>query len=490
VTKFRSRRIVQPLTNFLFRQNVRKVKPEKITTWNLTANFMLYSIGLFILDTEKEVLLLESTQEVISKHSRICQVLSILVDAYPKTVTKNELTKILWPEDDVTEWALSRQISQLRQLLSAYDTESQYIKTVHTKGFKLEIEPKVIDSKITEHDDKKIDTQQNDSPSEASRKKYFITPLAITSFILCLLFIFLGSHLTSNTPAYGEITPKKNIIFPLNANWASSKPDIIQYTNEGMLIEPIGPDSLFVSTSLSQAAFYQGAIFSIKMKVNQEFVDNKGWLRLYYQTTLEGWPGEWDCGVADSIIETLDFEYHCVIDEKGSFTKVLANEPVNLGIKIHQLQPIGHAIIKSAAISIPANISTDRGWRTTNGKALDYNRGVSYHPTSVADQLSTAIKGPIKISGSKIAFTINIDDSYKKPDFVLQLFVNSKDGKWQDCFVSGADITSNVFTKICHFQNIQNPFMLNENEKVEIGIRPYGNIISGELKIIGLTVIE
>lgn len=453
---------------------------------------MLYSIGLFVLDTEKEIVLLASSKEVVSTHSRATQLLAILAEAYPKTVSKNELTQQLWPEDDVTEWALSRQISLLRQLLSTYDANTSYIKTVHTKGFKLEVEP-IVFNPVTQSENTNTPTQQNhNQPETIANKKTSSNHLwKIVSVIVCLLASFWGYHyLKPSAPVYGEIIPKKNIILPVDKNWTSSKPDSIRYTQDGILIEPIELDPLFVTTSLAQAEFYQGAVFSINMKINQAFIDNEGELRLYYQSTLEGWPGEWDCWLAEEIIGTLDFEYDCVIDENNDFTKILENEPVNFGIKIHQMEPIGNAIIKSAKISIPANISTDKGWRTTNRVALDYNRGVSYSPKSVADQLSTSIKGPANVPGSKVAFTIYIDDSYKKPDFVLQLFIISKDGRWQDCFISGADIKSNVFTNICDFKNIKDPFVINENEIVEIGIRPYGNIISGKLKVIGITVIE
>jgi DNA-binding winged helix-turn-helix (wHTH) protein len=456
---------------------------------------MLYSIGLFVLDTEKEILLLASTKEVVSDHPRVSQILSTLVNAYPKTVTKNELTTVLWPEGDVTEWALSRQISQLRQLLSTYDTEGQYIKTVHTKGFKLEIEPIVIETQITEPANKK-NTRQSESPESnkstaaANKRKTFYSLFLIVGFFISLALIFLGYHFVSNRPVYGEILPKKNIIFPVNENWFSLEPNTIRYTPEGILIEPIGEDALFVYTHSSQAAFYQGAIFSIKMKVNQEFVDNKGWLRLYYQTTLGGWPGEWDCGVPQSIIHTLDFEYRCVIDENGTYVKILDKEWVNFGIKIHQMKPVGHAIIKSAELEIPANISTDQGWQTSNGAALEYDRGVAFYPKSTADHLVTKIKGPHKIQGSKIAFTIEIDDSFKQPDYVLQFFILNKEGKWQDCFINGTEINSNVFTKICEFQNIYNPFILNDNQIVEIGIKPNGKRVSKKLKILGVSISE
>jgi DNA-binding winged helix-turn-helix (wHTH) protein len=454
---------------------------------------MLYSIGLFILDTEKEVLLLASSKEVVSSHSRVSQLLTILVEAYPKTVGKNELTQKLWPDDDVTEWALSRQISLVRQLLSSVDSNTQYIKTVHTKGFKLEIEPKVIES-LNPETNTNINTipeSQNHHQETVKRKNFIPHQWMIVTILFCLLFgVAAYTHLKPDPFTYGEIYPKKTIVFPMDSNWSSSEPDSIKYTADGILIEPIGSDPLFVSTNLNQPEFYQGAVFSIKMKVNQGFVDKDGWLRLYYQTTLEGWPGEWDCGLTDGVIETLNFKHDCIIDENDTFVKILVNESVNFGIKIHQLEAAGNATIHSAQLSIPAGISTDKGWHTTNKVPLNYNRGVSYSPKSLADQLSTFIKGPANIEGSKLAFTINIDDSYKDPRFTLQFFLIDKDGKWQDCFIDGGSIKSNIFTTVCDFKNSRNPFVIGENQRVEIGVRPSAKIVSKQLKIIGVTIAK
>lgn len=448
---------------------------------------MMYSIGLFILDTQKELLLLESSQEIVSSHSRTVQLLGALAEAYPKIVSKNELTQRLWPEDDVTEWALSRQISQVRQLISSIDPDNPYIKTVHTKGFKLEIEPRILGT-VTRPESNPQEPHSSFAVKNQSSLGKWLATVGLAS---CLMLGFWSyNRFKAPSITYGETLPEETIVFPVSSDWSSTEPDTINYTKDGLLIAPIGPDPLFVSTNLTRSAFYQGAVFSMRMQVNQEFVDHKGWLRLYYQSKLEGWPGEWDCGVDDKIIQTLDFEYHCVIDEKGVFTKILDDETVILGIKIHQLQPIGHAIIKAAKLRIPAGISTDKGWHATNGLDVDYHRGVSYHPKSQGDQLSTWIKGPVNIRGSKIAFTIRVNETDITPDAGLQFFILSDSGKWSDCFEDGGSIKSDVFTKICDFNNIQDPFVIEENKQVEIGIRPYGDAISKIVEIVGITISE
>jgi DNA-binding winged helix-turn-helix (wHTH) protein len=448
---------------------------------------MIYSIGRFVLDTEREHLLFQASKEIVSNHSRTIQLLGLLIEAYPKVVSKNELMQKLW-RDDVSDWALSRQIYQVRQLLSAHDPETPYIKTVHTQGFKLEIEPQIIDPTPV-HPARSEQQNENAEAELINKLPYRFGKWLIFGAIACLLLLSAFGYRWLKTPSriYGEILPPKTIPLPINT-WTSSKPDTLQFTEDGILVAPINADPVYVSTSLTGAAFYQGAVFSVDMKLSQEFVDNRGGLRFYYQSTQDGWPGEWDCILEE--FETLNFEYKCRIDENGTFTKIRENETVNFGVKLHQSQPIGNAIINSADIRMPANISTDKGWRTTNNLVLEYDRGVSFTPKTLAAKLITSIRGPVNISGSKIAFTLEVEDSYKNSDVGIQLFLISSNGDWHDCFVEGENIQFNVFTQICDFKNTKDPFVLQENEKIEIGVSPFGKFINGKIKIVGITLSE
>lgn len=146
--------------------------------------------------------------------------------------------------------------------------------------------------------------------------------------------------------------------------------------------------------------------------------------------------------------------------------------------------------VTSAQLDIPASISTETGWHTTNNLKFEYDRGVSFKPKTVAAQLATTIRGPIHITGSKISFTLEVDDLYINSNAGIQFFLISHDGQWQDCIAEGEDIKSNVFTKICIFKNIKNPFVLKQNEKVDIGVATFGKLIQGRIKILGITLNE
>jgi DNA-binding winged helix-turn-helix (wHTH) protein len=448
---------------------------------------MLYSIGIFMLDTKRELLLVKATQEMVSNHSRTIQLLGILAAAYPKVVSKNELIQKLWLDEEVSDWALSRQIYQIRQLLSAQDPQTSYIKTVHTQGFKLDVEPVVDDGEpVVENSGQTI--QEVQSEQNDIRKNKINRVIVASTGLLVLIAVLAYYGLKAPSQVYGEIYPAKTINLPLSLDWSSSKADSFQMINGELNVSPMGPEPLYVATALHGARFYQGAILKMHMQLTQEFVDNRGMLRFYFQTTRDGWPGEWDCMV--ETIETLDHEYVCQIDENGTFTKVLENEHVNLGVKLHQAQPVGGVTIKSATIEFPAGISTDTGWNTTDGLTREYERGVSFNPKTLAAKLITYIKGPLDLKGTSVAFTVEVEDSYKNPDTGLQFFLVDKNGGWQDCYIEGEDITTNVFTKKCQFNKTPNPFMLKQDETLSLGVSSFGKHIQGKIKIIGITITE
>jgi DNA-binding winged helix-turn-helix (wHTH) protein len=460
---------------------------------------MLYSLGSFVLDTKKEILYLKESKEIISKNTRVVHLLLCLAEAFPDAVDKMELTEKLWPDNDVTSWSLSRLTSTLRKQLAEYDSENEYIRTIHTKGFKLAIEPKIIDHfepDIPSKPKPEISQQESDTsrPEEPAKKESVNPGLNKWIFggllvgVLALILSIL--HWLIRPDDYGSIDLARKIDFPVTSDWNVTSPGIIRYTSAGVEIESPNKEPLYVSVDVMGPAFFQGSIFSLGLEANQAFVEGDGGMLAYYVTQLDGRPGEWHCWVDHKMIAQLNFDYECHVDENGSYTKALDNEPVVFGLKVLNLAPGGLVKIKSARLQIPASISTDKGWKTTGGLPLHYERGVSYKPKTSAHQIATIIKGPLNIQGSKIAFTFYLDDSAKKSIVTLQFFILDKTNKWQECFVNMPDIDANVVTKICEFKYTKDPFVLNSEEQITVGVRPVGDNIKGEIKIIGATITQ
>jgi DNA-binding winged helix-turn-helix (wHTH) protein len=477
---------------------------------------MFYSIGLFVVDSEKEILFLKSTSDVVTNNARAVRLISHLCAAYPKAVSKAELLRNLWPNDDVTEWSLSRLVSRTRQLLSTYD-KTDYIQTVHAQGFKLAIAPLVVESveplvskpnvgKVVEIVDsiKNLDgVTDPETPVVGNQNvisKRHLPALSLYALGVCvfigLLFIAIGYYFfgqknpVSSAVNFGTMYPEEIIELPVNSNWVTSKAGTIKFTEDGLLIEPISDEIFFVSTPIFRRVFLQGAVFTLQIEVSRDFMEHGGWLGPYFQTKRDNWPGAWDCGIFGKNLKSPNVEYDCLIDQNESFTNVLANEEVVFGIKTHQQQGIGSALVKSAKVKILPSVDTAGGWHTTEDKLpIVYDRGVSYRPESVEQTLSALIKGPLNINGSELAFTIEIDSEVKQYYTAIELFLIDKNKLWKNCSVFVGEIKSKVFTSRCKF-NSQNPFVLNANEKIEIGIRPNGKILAGEIKIIGITVTD
>lgn len=81
--------------------------------------------------------------ELLSDDERTVEFLWLLIRDYPRTVGKDELLEALWPRVVVTEWSLSRLVSDTRQLLRDNGEEQALIRTVRGTGFKLLKEPQL-----------------------------------------------------------------------------------------------------------------------------------------------------------------------------------------------------------------------------------------------------------------------------------------------------------------------------------------------------------
>lgn len=92
-----------------------------------------YSFGPFLLDiTHRE---LRKEGELIEISVRMFELLSALASQSPQPVSKQSLHDILWPEIVVSDWSLSRLVSDTRQLLDDDGKDQKYIRTVKGIGF-------------------------------------------------------------------------------------------------------------------------------------------------------------------------------------------------------------------------------------------------------------------------------------------------------------------------------------------------------------------
>lgn len=106
----------------------------------MSENVVGYEIGEYQLDVSSRKLLHQKTEIDISERSYL--LLLNLAQASPEIVTKQILMSKLWPDRVVSDWALSRLLSDTRALLQKVSKQRDPIKTARGIGYALtEVKP-------------------------------------------------------------------------------------------------------------------------------------------------------------------------------------------------------------------------------------------------------------------------------------------------------------------------------------------------------------
>lgn len=113
---------------------------------------MIYQFEHYFVDQENRKLLYndphndKSSNKIVTDDSKTVTLLSLLCENYPEVVDKQTLIDALWPDQVVTDWSLSKLVSDVRQLLDDSGKEQGYIKTVRGRGFRLNVAVQILDT--------------------------------------------------------------------------------------------------------------------------------------------------------------------------------------------------------------------------------------------------------------------------------------------------------------------------------------------------------
>jgi len=79
--------------------------------------------------------------ETIHVEPKMMQVLALLVQHKGQVLSKEEITRIVWPDTFTTDQSLYRCISELRKILSDDEKSPRFIQTVAKGGYRLNVSP-------------------------------------------------------------------------------------------------------------------------------------------------------------------------------------------------------------------------------------------------------------------------------------------------------------------------------------------------------------
>ncbi len=162
---------------------------------------MLYQFEHFILDQQYHKLFCEG--KLLSDDGKTIKLLGRLCESYPEVVDKQVLIEYLWPDQVVTDWSLSKLVSDVRQLLGDSGKDQGYIKTVRGRGFRFNSEVKELTK----------------MPNKTSAANFHLAPKhlkIVSAFLLSLLVIITGfGVITSENSSSDNSHPIRVAILPV-----------------------------------------------------------------------------------------------------------------------------------------------------------------------------------------------------------------------------------------------------------------------------------
>lgn len=161
---------------------------------------MRYQFGDFHLNTDTRQLMRE--EQLVCDDEKIIILLEQLCVVYPELVTKQTLMEVLWPDQVVSDWSLSRLISDTRQLLEDSGKEQSYIKTLRGRGFRLNKTVEVIDDKLIQDTQATLKqpsvSQSSANNSQFKHSKFWLFALVIVGAVVSY-FSFFNSMQEDNS---------------------------------------------------------------------------------------------------------------------------------------------------------------------------------------------------------------------------------------------------------------------------------------------------
>lgn len=167
-----------------------------------------YSFNNFAIDIEKRSF--SFNQQEIDFPEKSFDLLAKLLQAENNTLSKNILLEELWEGLVVSEWSLSRLVSDTRQILHEYEPDQEIIQTLRGKGFR--IHPSVLVSSAAQSPVTESNTQ--DSPvleevsssrtklhSSQSPKKMYLFGLVSLIIVVTIFYVVLQNKLQKDYSA-------------------------------------------------------------------------------------------------------------------------------------------------------------------------------------------------------------------------------------------------------------------------------------------------
>lgn len=172
---------------------------------------MHYQFDNYLVDKENRKLY--NNGELISDDEKTINLLSLLCEKYPEVVDKQFLLENLWPDQVVTDWSLSKLVSDVRQLLGDTGKDQALIKTIRGKGFRFIVQ---VTRKEQLPDQPKVDrrTKQLIQVKELTKNKKILFSIPVL-VIAVVAIVFFYANLLTKPAGVQQTFPLRVAVMPV-----------------------------------------------------------------------------------------------------------------------------------------------------------------------------------------------------------------------------------------------------------------------------------
>jgi Tol biopolymer transport system component/DNA-binding winged helix-turn-helix (wHTH) protein len=178
-----------------------------------------YAFGPFVVDTRRRILWRDG--DVVSITAKTFDVLLVLLECRTRTVPKEELFRLVWPNTVVHENNLARQVSSLRRALGQRSDQHDYIVTIPGEGYRFvgtldrlpDVSPAVdiglANGALPGHENRASTPSEPDSQRAAAAAPHERTLLPVGAAVIALAGIVVAGVAGLLGSRYGQTSPSR-----------------------------------------------------------------------------------------------------------------------------------------------------------------------------------------------------------------------------------------------------------------------------------------
>lgn len=176
---------------------------------------MIYQFPCFEINSLNKRLYINGKS--IAADERLADLLIELANHYPNHCSKSSLLEKIWPDTVVSDWSISKLVSEARHLFKQHGYNDEVIQTLHGRGYRL----------ASDLGEQILKTEIDESAASTSipRPSTFVTVKIKKWLLISTLFLLSGiayQILTSPTPAFKKSEPVHSVGRLL---WVDDHPD-------------------------------------------------------------------------------------------------------------------------------------------------------------------------------------------------------------------------------------------------------------------------